>query len=166
MPNHRKAEAQQTSLRLRPCGIIPVSALWVLCRYRHKTHATGHASRLERDGIVNPVRFGSERYSKEELVAELGASFLSNEAGILDQVRFDNSAAYLHSWTQKLTDDPSLIVSAASQAQKGADWVKGIRHSQQESLHADQAMAAGLSPVFHMDYVNPVAAQAASRSRW
>ncbi|MFA5916083.1 MAG: zincin-like metallopeptidase domain-containing protein, partial [Burkholderiales bacterium] len=60
-----------------PCGIIPVSALWVLCRYRHKTHATGHSSRLDRAGITQPAKFGSERYSKEELIAELGAAFLS-----------------------------------------------------------------------------------------
>ena len=80
MPNHRMAEAQQTGLQRRPCGIIPVSALWVLCRYRHKTHATGHGSRLDREGITQHAKFGSDRYSKEELVAELGAAFLSNEA--------------------------------------------------------------------------------------
>jgi antirestriction protein ArdC len=62
------------------------------------------------------VKFGSELYSKEELIAELGAAFLSNEAGILDSVRFENSAAYLASWTEKLASDPRMIVSAASQA--------------------------------------------------
>ena len=49
------------------------------------------------------VRSGIPR---EELIAELGAAFLSNEAGILDSVRFENSAAYLASWTQKLENDP------------------------------------------------------------
>src|SRR4029077_9944513 len=63
-------------------------------------------------------RFGSEPYSREELVAELGAAFLSNEAGILDSVRFENSAAYLGSWSQKLENDPRTIISAASQAQR------------------------------------------------
>jgi antirestriction protein ArdC len=68
------------------------------------------------EGVTERARFGSERYSKEELVAELGAAFLSNEGGILDSVRFENSAAYLASWTQKLENDPRMIVSAASQA--------------------------------------------------
>ena len=63
---------------------------------------------------------GSERYSKEELIAELGAAFLWNETGILDSVRFENSALYLASWIQKLENDPRIIVSAASQALRAA----------------------------------------------
>lgn len=105
--------------------------------FHEMTHATGHGSRLDREGITQPVRFGSERYSKEELIAELGAAFLSNEAGILDQVQFDNSAAYLASWVEKLENDPRMIVSAASHAQKSADFVLGIeqKESLQESLN-------------------------------
>ena len=100
--------------------------------FHEMTHATGHQSRLNREGITQPVKFGSERYSKEELVAELGAAFLSNEAGILNQIQFDNSAAYLASWIEKLENDPRMIVSAASQAQKSADFVLGIE--QKESM--------------------------------
>ena len=69
--------------------------------YHEMTHAAGHSSRLNREGVTQQARFGSERYSKEELIAELGAAFLSNEAGILDSVRFENSAAYLASWTRE-----------------------------------------------------------------
>jgi antirestriction protein ArdC len=94
--------------------------------YHEMTHATGHGSRLNREGITQQVKFGSERYSQEELIAELGAAFLSNEAGILDQVRFENSAAYLASWVEKFKTDPRMIVSAASQAQRSADFVLGI----------------------------------------
>lgn len=83
--------------------------------FHEAIHATGHASRLGREGITNPIKFGSDRYSKEELIAELGAAFLSNEAGILDQVLFENSASYLGSWIRNLEQDPTLIVSAASQ---------------------------------------------------
>ncbi len=103
-------------------------------RFHEAVHATGHASRLSREGITNPIKFGSDRYSKEELIAELGAAFLCNEAGILDQVRFDNSAAYLQSWTRNLEQDPTLIVSSASQAQRAFDWVTGIRYEEQESI--------------------------------
>ena len=102
MPNNRMAKARQTGLRPRPCGIIPVSALWILCRYRHKIHATGHGSRLDREGVTQPVKYGSDRYSREELIPELGAAFLSNESEILREVQFQNSAAYLASWIQKL----------------------------------------------------------------
>lgn len=94
--------------------------------YHEMVHATGHSSRLNREGITLSTRFGSELYSREELIAELGAAFLSNEAGILSQVQFENSAAYLNSWIQKLENDPRLIVSAASQAQRGSDFIRGI----------------------------------------
>ncbi len=100
--------------------------------FHEMTHATGHGSRLDREGIIQPVKFGSKRYSKEELIAELGAAFLSNEAQILDQVQFENSAAYLASWIEKLENDPRMIVTAASHAQRSTDFVLGIE--QKEAL--------------------------------
>jgi hypothetical protein len=78
----------------------------------------------------------------EELIAELGAAFLSNEAGILDSVRFENSAAYLASWIQKLESDPRLIISAASQAQRSSDFIMGIEHK--ESLQECQTSPEGM----------------------
>ncbi len=110
--------------------------------FHEMTHATGHGTRLDREGITSPVQFGSERYAKEELIAELGASFISNEAGILDAVRFDNSAAYLNSWVRNLENDPRMIVSAASQAQRGADFVLGIR--QEQAVDAPQLSPEGM----------------------
>ena len=110
--------------------------------YHELTHASGHPSRLNREGVTERARFGSERYSKEELVGELGAAFLSNEAGILDSVRFENSAAYLGSWVQKLENDPRIIVSAASQAQRSSDFIMGIEHK--ESLQECQISPEGM----------------------
>jgi Zincin-like metallopeptidase len=105
-------------------------------------HASGHISRLNREGITQHTRFGSERYSKEELIGELGAAFLSNDIGILDSLRFKNSAAYLASWTRKLESDPRLIVSAASQAQQASDFIVGIEHK--ESLQECQIRPNGM----------------------
>jgi antirestriction protein ArdC len=110
--------------------------------YHELTHASGHSTRLDREGVTQQARFGSEKYSKEELTAELGAAFLSNEAGILDSVRFENSAAYLGSWIKKLENDPKLIVSAASQAQKASDFIMGIEHK--ESLQECQTSPEGM----------------------
>jgi len=134
-------------IRMPPPVTFRSSADYYHVLYHEMTHATGHASRLDREGITNPIKFGSERYSKEELVAELGAAFLSNEAGILDSVRFDNSAAYLQSWIKKLQDDPTLIVSAASHAQRGFDWITGRSTQEQESLHEAMQQAPALVSV-------------------
>ena len=107
------------------------------------THATGHQlpARIAR---ALPSRRSSVRSGirKEELIAELGAAFLSNEAGILDGVRFENSAAYLASWIAKLENDPRMIVSAASQAQRSTDFIMGIE--QKESLLESQLSPEGM----------------------
>ena len=110
--------------------------------YHEMIHASGHMSRLNREGVTQHTRFGSERYSKEELIGELGAAFLSNDAGILDSVRFENSAAYLGSWINKLENDPRFIVSAASQAQRASDFIMGIEHN--ESLQECQISPEGM----------------------
>ncbi len=112
--------------------------------FHEMTHSTGHSSRLDREGVTLPIKFGSERYSKEELIAELGASFLSNEAGILNQVQFDNSAAYLGSWIEKFQNDPRMIFTASSQAQRSTDFILGIE--QKESLGESQSPAGLATP--------------------
>ena len=36
---------------------------------------------------------------------------------------FDNSAAYLEGWSKALTEDNSLILTAASRAQKAVEYI-------------------------------------------
>ena len=48
--------------------------------FHELTHSTGHASRLNR--LTQAAFFGSEDYSKEELVAEIGAAALVNHVGL------------------------------------------------------------------------------------
>jgi antirestriction protein ArdC len=92
--------------------------------FHELTHSTGHPSRVGREGIMEHNPFGSEDYSKEELVAEMGAAMLCGVAGIQSRT-LDNSASYLQSWINRLRSDSRLIVSAASQAQKAADYILG-----------------------------------------
>ena len=92
--------------------------------FHELTHATGHQSRLDRKGITDPVRFGSHTYSKEELIAEMGAAFLSGHCGI-ENSTLDNSAAYIQGWLGRLRNDSKLVVMAAAKAQKASDYVLG-----------------------------------------
>ena len=89
--------------------------------FHEAVHSTGHPSRLNR--ITDIARFGSESYSKEELVAELGASYLVNAAGLETHSSFGNSAAYIKGWLKELRDDKRFIVSAASKAEKAVDYI-------------------------------------------
>lgn len=89
-------------------------------------HSTGHETRLNRKGITDMNLFGSHDYSKEELVAEMTASFLCGVSGIENKT-IDNSASYLQGWLKVLKKDSKLIVGAAQQAQKSADHIQGIK---------------------------------------
>ena len=93
--------------------------------FHEMTHSTGHKNRLNRPAVVDTIHFGSEKYSKEELVAEIGAAMLCGTVGIENTL--DNSVAYIQSWMKKLQDDPKIIISAASQAQKATDYIQGIK---------------------------------------
>jgi antirestriction protein ArdC len=89
-------------------------------------HSTGHKSRLDRHAerdLDKPCHFGSENYAKEELVAELGAQFLMNGAGIDTSGELTNSASYLAGWLGALKNDSSLIVSSAGKAQRATDYI-------------------------------------------
>ena len=55
----------------------------------------------------------------------MGASMLAGVCGISPAV-IQNSAAYLKSWIQVLKGDSKLLIQAASQAQKAADYVRGL----------------------------------------
>jgi antirestriction protein ArdC len=90
--------------------------------FHELAHATGHQSRLNRKEITDIIRFGSHNYSKEELVAEMTASFLCGEAGILPAT-IQNSASYLQSWAAKLKEDKKMVVCAAAAAQRAADYI-------------------------------------------
>ena len=89
--------------------------------YHEAVHSTGHVSRLNR--ITDVANFGSESYSKEELTAELGASYLVNAAGLETTSSFGNSAAYIKGWLSKLKDNKRLIVSAAGKAEKAVQLI-------------------------------------------
>ena len=93
--------------------------------FHELVHSTGHSTRLDRFKDALPAHFGSQSYSKEELVAEMGAAFLCGSSGIVDRV-IDNSAAYIASWTRRLKKDPKLVVMAAAQAQKAADYIQDV----------------------------------------
>jgi len=66
----------------------------------------------------------------------MGAAFLCGQAGIVERT-IDNSAAYVASWLARLKDDPKLVVQAAAQAQKAADFILGVNHGEQPTEAAE-----------------------------
>lgn len=84
-------------------------------------HSSGHAKRLNR--LSNDAFFGIKNYSKEELTAELGASFLCGQLGLETDKTINNSAAYIKSWLRVLKDDKRFIYHASAQAQRAVDYI-------------------------------------------
>ena len=89
-------------------------------------HATGSPHRLDREDKKKRQKWGDSFYAFEELVAEMGASYLCAEAGVL-YFTLNNSASYIQSWKSKvvnyLKDEPKFFLRACSEAQKGADYI-------------------------------------------
>jgi antirestriction protein ArdC len=95
-------------------------------------HWTRHPSRLDRD--FGRKRWGDEGYAMEELVAELGAAFLCADLGLAPRIREDH-APYIASWLKVLKQDKRAIFTAASHAQKAADYLHGFQ-AEQEQMEA------------------------------
>ena len=91
--------------------------------FHELTHSTGHASRLNR--LEKVSFFGTETYSKEELVAEIGAAALVNHAGLETASSFRNSIAYIQNWLSVLKNDKRFIVSVAGKAEKAVNLILG-----------------------------------------
>lgn len=93
--------------------------------FHELAHSTGHISRLDRALDKKLAPFGSADYSKEELIAEMGAAFLAANAGISPPT-IDQSAAYIDGWRKKLKGDKKLIIQAAGAGQRAADHILGV----------------------------------------
>jgi len=92
--------------------------------FHELTHSTGHETRLNRRGSDVPRHFGDKEYSKEELIAEMGAAFLCGHCQIENKT-IDNSAAYIANWLRKFRDDAKMVIMAGGAAQKAVDFILG-----------------------------------------
>lgn len=92
--------------------------------FHELTHSTGHPSRLNR--LNGNVNFGDESYSLEELVAEIGSASIMATIGVENGNSLTNSVAYIDNWLKALKNDKTMIVKAASRAEKAVKLILGI----------------------------------------
>jgi antirestriction protein ArdC len=86
-------------------------------------HWTHHPSRLDRD--FGRKRFGDGGYAMEELVAEMASAFTCADLDLEPEIREDH-AAYIENWLQVLKNDKRAVFTAASYAQKAADFLSRV----------------------------------------
>ena len=94
--------------------------------FHELVHSTGHVSRLNRNGITEVKNSDLIHYSKEELIAEMGAYFLCAYTGIENSDLLNNSVAYIQSWLEVFKQDKTMVVKSASQAQETVDFILNV----------------------------------------
>ncbi len=97
-------------------------------------HSTMAESRCNRKTENKNAAFGSADYSKEELVAELGAASILNMLGIETQSSFRNSTAYIQSWIKVLKNDVKFIVSASSKSEKAVKYILNVKDEEEQNV--------------------------------
>ena len=99
---------------------------YYLTLFRQLIHSTGHDSRLARKGMVEMTELADiALFSKEDLIASIGACFLMSMAGS-DPI-INNAADYVAGWIAKLKQDKLLIFLAAKDAQKAVNYILDIK---------------------------------------
>lgn len=123
-------------------------------------HATGHASRLNREGVTQggiSNHFGSPGYAKEELVAEMTSAFIAMETGIpFDD---DNHKAYIQSWAEVLGKDENALFKAAKDAGNAVDYMLNQERSLMLERQPEQQQDVEKRP----EIEGPAAEKAADR---
>ena len=106
--------------------------------FHELAHSTGHANRLDRDGITKSYPFGSEGYAFEECVAEIASSLLCQETGVDTFVTsgtesYDNSASYVSHWSEYIKDNSNKFVSICKKAEQAYLYILGYSEDSQLS---------------------------------
>ena len=144
MPNppsfdHKEARAyyrpSQDHVNMPKRELFDGEAEYYSVAFHELVHATGHTTRLNRSEVMDSNFFGNHDYSREELVAEMGAVFLCNYVGL--DAPFENSLAYLKSWLGKFKDDTTMLIQASGRAQKATDYILNVKHENKENDKKD-----------------------------
>ena len=113
------------SITIPPIELFTDVAEYYSTLFHEAIHSTGALNRLSREGVIETHFFGDETYSKEELIAEIGASMLTNIVGLDTESSNRNNVAYIQSWMKELEKDKRLIVNASAKAEKAVKFILG-----------------------------------------
>jgi antirestriction protein ArdC len=121
--DHADYQPATDTIRLPLRSQFRTGADYYATAFHEAGHSTGHPTRLNRPGIEAFDHFGSDKYAREELVAQMSSSLLCAQTGIEDPEVFENSASYIAGWLSTLNHDTRLVVTAAAQAQRACNLI-------------------------------------------
>jgi antirestriction protein ArdC len=131
------------TIRLPLRAQFPAPEGYYATAFHEAGHSTGHPGRLNRPGIAAFDHFGSGRYAREELIAQMTSSLLCAQTGIDDPATFANSASYIAGWLRALDNDHRLVITSAASAQRASDLITGPERQPTHDSHrrADAALS-------------------------
>lgn len=95
--------------------------------FHELSHATGHASRLNRKSLTTEARYGDDIYSKEELVAQISSNYCMQRLHLLTYKQLEKSNEYVKSWYNHLSEplkkDPAFLIKIFSSAEKASNYL-------------------------------------------
>jgi antirestriction protein ArdC len=95
-------------------------------------HSTGHEKRLNRE-IKNS--FGSANYAEEELRAEIASMFMAQDLEIaLSDSHIQNNSAYIQNWHDKIKENPNVLFTAISDADKISKFVMSKEKQEEKKV--------------------------------
>jgi antirestriction protein ArdC len=112
---------------------------YAAAKFHEISHSTGHPTRLNRD--LDKSNGNRSEYSREELIAEMGASMLCALSGILERT-IENSAASIQGWLSVLKADKKAVIVAAGAAQKATDLIYGNEEQTEERRERETYLIA------------------------
>ena len=142
MPNppkivHKRAEAyyvpSEDYINMPKLKSFTASEEYYGTLFHELVHSTGHKSRCNRIEVTDNPKFGTEPYSLEELVAEIGSCYLKSYSG-LSMEDMGNNIAYIQSWLSALKNDKRLILKAASRSQQAVEYILDTKKDVQDVI--------------------------------
>jgi antirestriction protein ArdC len=129
--NNAYYETWADFINMPKMAVFESSESYYATLFHELVHSTGYEDRLNRKEITESNAFGSESYSIEELVAEIGTCYLTSYAGIAMN-GLTNSVAYIQGWLERLKQDRKCIVYASAHAQKAVDYILKIKRDEND----------------------------------
>lgn len=112
---------EEDQIVLPPRAYFKSPAAFLSVALHEMAHSTGHPDRLNRP-LMN--LFGTEKYAREELNAEISSAFLEADLGLeVEDEGIRDHSNYLRSWIKVLQEDPNELFRACQSAEKISEYL-------------------------------------------
>ena len=115
---------EEDEIRLPAKKQFTSAAGYLATKAHESIHSTGVYVRCNREAFKKfGAKFGTMKYSREELIAEIGSGLLLAAFGVDTEETRRSVAAYCQNWLQQLQNNPRWIMTAAQLAEEAVEYI-------------------------------------------